>query len=110
MGRYPDLHLYVGGEWRKTPDEIAVVNPATEQEIGRLPHARKSDLDDALVAAEDGFRIWRRTSPRDRADLILKAAAILRDRQEDIARAITAEHGKPLAEARLEVIRGGRIL
>ena len=106
MGRYPDLHLYVGGEWRKTPDEIAVVNPATEQEIGRLPHARKSDLDDALVAAEDGFRIWRRTSPRDRADLILKAAAILRDRQEDIARAITAEHGKPLAEARLEVIRG----
>ena len=110
MTQYPDLHLYIGGEWRKTPDSLAVLNPATEAEIARLPHARQSDLDDALVAAEAGFRLWRRTAPRDRADIILKAAAIMRARQEEIALAITAEHGKPLAQARLEVIRGCEFL
>lgn len=106
MSPYPELKLFIGGEWRGTPEEIAVVNPATEEELGRLPHARISDLEDALTAAEAGFRIWRRVSPRDRADIILRAAAILRDRQEEIAQAITAEHGKPLPQARLEVIRG----
>ncbi|MBP5857470.1 NAD-dependent succinate-semialdehyde dehydrogenase [Marivibrio halodurans] len=106
MSSYPDLHLYIGGEWRKTATDLPVLNPATEEEIGRLPHAETSDLDDALTAAQDGFRIWSRTAPRDRADIILKASALMRERQEDIARAITAEHGKPLAQARLEVIRG----
>jgi len=106
MGRYPELRHFIGGKWRDTPDHIPVLNPATEEEIGRLPHARQSDLEDALAAAENGLRIWRNTAPRTRADTILRAAAILRDRQEEIARAITAEHGKPLAQARLEVIRG----
>jgi len=106
MKPYPNLHLYIGGEWRKTPDDLPVLNPATEAEIGRLSHARQSDLDDALTAAEHGFNIWSRTPPRDRADIMLKAAALMRERQEEIAQSITAEHGKPLAQARLEVIRG----
>lgn len=106
MNTYPDLQLYIGGTWRKTANDLPVVNPATEEEIGRLPHADPSDLDDALTAAEQGFRIWSRTAPRDRANIMLKAAALMRDRQEEIALSITAEHGKPLAQARLEVIRG----
>ncbi len=106
MKPYPNLHLYIGGEWRKTPDDLPVINPATEVEIGRLANARQSDLDDALTAAEHGFKIWSRTAPRDRADIMLKAASLMRDRQEEIAQSITAEHGKPLAQARLEVIRG----
>lgn len=103
---YPDLKLFIGGEWRKTKRDLPVVNPATEEEIGRLPHAEESDLDDALEAAENGFRIWSRTSPRDRSDIMLRAASIMRDRQEEIALSITAEHGKPLPQARMEVIRG----
>ncbi|MEM6658460.1 MAG: NAD-dependent succinate-semialdehyde dehydrogenase [Pseudomonadota bacterium] len=103
---YPELKLFIGGQWRTTASTIAVVNPATEQEIGRLPRAEISDLDDALSAAVKGFEIWSRTSPRARADTILRAAALMRDRQEDIAHSITLEHGKPLAQARLEVIRG----
>lgn len=110
MSYYPDLHLYIDGQWRKTPDSIAVLNPATEAEIARLPHARQSDLDDALAAAEKGFRIWSRTAPRDRAHIIMKAAALMRERQEEIALSITAEHGKPLPQARLEVIRGCEFL
>lgn len=106
MNTYPDLHLYIGGKWRKTARDMPVLNPATEVEIGRLSCAEQSDLDDALSAAQDGFRIWSRTAPRDRADIMLKAAALMRQRQEEIAQAITAEHGKPLDQARLEVIRG----
>ena len=103
---YPDLRLFIDGQWRKTADDLAVVNPATEEEIGRLPCAARSDLDDALDAAVKGFRVWSRTPPRDRANLIRHAAALMRERQEEIARSITLEHGKPLPQARLEVVRG----
>ncbi len=106
MSTYPDLHLYINGEWRKTANDIPVLNPATEEEIGRLPHADLRDLDDALDAAAAGFRVWRKTAPADRASVLYKAAKLMRERQEDIATAITAEHGKPLDQARLEVIRG----
>ena len=103
---YCDLKLLIGGKWRKTANDLSVVNPATEEELGRLPCAGQNDLDDALEAAENGFKIWSRTAPRDRADIIMRAAALMRDRQEEIAKAITAEHGKPLPQARMEVIRG----
>ncbi|MEL7448666.1 MAG: NAD-dependent succinate-semialdehyde dehydrogenase [Pseudomonadota bacterium] len=106
MSTYPDLNLYIDGEWRKTAADIPVVNPATEEEIGRLPHADQGDLDDALAAAEKGFRTWSRTPPVARAKVLMKAAALMRERQEEIATAITAEHGKPLPQARMEVIRG----
>lgn len=103
---YPDLGLFIAGKWRKTAQDLPVINPATEAEIGRLPRAALSDLDDAIAAAKDGFKVWSRTSPRDRSDTILRAARLMRDRQEEIAQSITLEHGKPLAQARLEVIRG----
>ncbi len=106
MSTYPDLKLYINGKWRKTTEHIPVLDPATEAEIGRLPHAEQSDLDDALEAAEKGFRTWSRTPPAERANVLLKAAALMRERQEEIATAITAEHGKPLPQARSEVIRG----
>ncbi len=103
---YPELSLFIDGKRRKTERDMPVVNPATEQEIGRLPCASQGDLDDALTAAIKGFDRWSRTSPRERADTILRAAALMRERQEEIATSITLEHGKPLAQARLEVIRG----
>lgn len=106
MSTYPDLCLYINGEWRKTANDLPVLDPATEEEIGRLPHADKSDLDDAVAAAEKGFKTWRQVAPAERARVLYKAAALMRERQEEIATAITAEHGKPLDQARLEVIRG----
>ncbi|MCH2069255.1 MAG: NAD-dependent succinate-semialdehyde dehydrogenase [Shimia sp.] len=106
MHTYPDLQLFINGQWRNSAKTLPVVNPATEAVLGQLPCASRADLEDALRAAEAGFEVWRKTSPRARADLIVRAAAIMRDRQEEIAQSITAEHGKPLAQARLEVIRG----
>ena len=86
--------------------DAARCEPSTEAEIGRLPIATNNDLDDALTAAEAGFAVWRQTPPRDRADLIRHAAALMRERQDEIAHSITLEHGKPFQQARLEVIRG----
>ena len=106
MTSYPDLRMYIDGAWRTTAEHLPVVNPATEEVIGRLPCADARDLDDALAAAEKGFAVWRRTTPRDRADVMTRAAAIMRARQDEIAHSITLEHGKPYRQAQLEVIRG----
>ena len=106
MIQYPDLQLYIGGAWRKTADGQPVLNPADESVIGSVPVATRTDLDAALSAAADGFRIWSRTSPAARAKIMLKAAALMRERVEEIAYSITLEHGKPIAQARLEVVRG----
>lgn len=110
MSTYPELYLYIDGKWRKTASDLPVLNPATEEEIGRLPRAETSDLDDALESACSGFAVWRSTAPAERAAVLMRAAAIMRDRQDEIATCITAEHGKPLSQARLEVIRGCEFL
>lgn len=103
---YPELRLYIDGDWRRTEHTMPVVNPATEDVIGALPVATAADLDDALTAADAGFEVWSRTAPKDRADTVRAAAALMRERQDEIAHAITLEHGKPISQARLEVIRG----
>ena len=103
---YPEPQLFIDGQWRTTAESLPVVNPATAAEIGRVPVATQSDLDDALDAATTGFKLWSTTSPRDRADLVRAAARLMRERQDEIAHSITLEHGKPFQQARLEVIRG----
>lgn len=101
-----DVQLYIGGKWRRTAHTQPIINPADEKVIGTVAVANTSDLEDAVAAAEQGFRIWSRTAPAKRAAVLMKAAALLRERQEIVARSITLENGKPLSEARLEVIRG----
>ena len=106
MTDYPDVGLYIGGTWRTAADDLPVVNPANEQVIGRLARAGRQDLDDALEAAAKGFEVWSQTAPKDRADVLRRAAAIMRERHAEIAHAITLELGKPYQQAKLEVIRG----
>jgi succinate-semialdehyde dehydrogenase/glutarate-semialdehyde dehydrogenase len=106
MLQYPDLQLYIGGSWRRGTSGQPVLNPADESVIGTIPAASRTDLDDAIAAAADGLKVWSRTSPARRAEIIRKAAALMRERIEEIAFTITLEHGKPIAQARLEVIRG----
>jgi len=106
MHPYPELMLFINGTWRSTADSLPVVNPATEQVIGRVPVATPHDLDEALAAAAAGFELWSQTSPKMRSDLVRRASALMRERQDEIARSITLEHGKPFEQARLEVIRG----
>ena len=109
---YTDLALHIGGDWqggdgRKGED---VVNPATEKPLARLPHASQSDLDAALAAAEKGFKVWRATSAYDRAKVLRKAASLVRERAEVIARIMTQEQGKVFGESRLEVLTTADII
>lgn len=105
MKDYPELNLLIDGQWRAASNGATqdVVNPATEQILGALPAASSEDLDAALDSAERGFATWRAMSCHARARIMIDAANLIRDRVESIARAVTLENGKPLAEARMEV-------
>ena len=103
---YSVAELFINNEWRRPSDDLPVLNPATGAVCSKVAVAARADLDDALSAAEKGFKIWRDTPPAKRSEVMFRAAALMRERQEEIARSITLEQGKPITEARLEVIRG----
>ena len=103
---YPALSLYIDGEFiqgggRREQD---VFNPATNQVIGKLPHATTEDLDRALASAQRAFESWRHSSPMERSKILRKIAELARERSKDIGRNITLDQGKPLAEAVGEVV------
>ncbi len=106
MQTYPDVKLHINGEWLDAigGETIPVVDPATEEVIGKIAHARKADLDLALDASEKGFRVWRDTSPVERSRIMRRAADLMRARVDQIAYVMTREQGKPLAQSRMEVI------
>ena len=106
---YPELELYIDGRWKRADGE-AVLNPADETVLGTVPSATIADLDDAIAAAERGFRVWRKTSPAKRTQIILKAASLIRERVNEMAVAMTMEQGKPIEQARLEILRGCDII
>ncbi|MCO5066302.1 MAG: NAD-dependent succinate-semialdehyde dehydrogenase [Rhizobiaceae bacterium] len=103
---YQDTLLHIGGRWSEGSGggRIPVLNPATEETIGWVAKAEKADLEQAVAAAVKGFQVWRRVSAFERSKVMRKAADIIRERTEDIARAMTTEQGKPLAQARLETL------
>jgi len=109
---YPDVQLLIDGVWRPGArgSSMPIVDLATDETIGLLAHAKREDLDAALEAAAKGFEIWRKTSAYTRARIMRKAADIFRSRAEYITWLITREQGKPLAEARIEVLNGADII
>ena len=103
---YPTLHLYIDGEFINAEGrrEQDVLNPATGQVIGKLPHATTEDLDQALAAAARAFEGWKKTSPLDRSKVLRKVAELARERAKDIGHGMTLDQGKPLAESVGEVM------
>ncbi|MFN3295527.1 NAD-dependent succinate-semialdehyde dehydrogenase [Caldimonas sp.] len=103
---YPHTQLFIAGQWCDAADgrTLPVFNPATGQEIGRVAHAGQADLDRALQAAQQGFETWRDMAPAERAKIMRRAAALIRERANEIAPLITQEQGKPLAEAKAETL------
>lgn len=101
---YDDLNLYIDGAWRAASDggTRGVHDPATEDQLGTIAVATEADLDAALSAAQAGFAEWRRVGTWDRGAALRRVAQLIRDRTEDIARVMSLETGKPLAEARGE--------
>jgi len=103
---YESYGLFIEGHWRQAADAatLPVVDPATEEAVGVIPVATPADLDEALGAAENGFRAWRSVSVNERAACLRRVAEGIRERVDEIARMVTLEMGKPLAEARAEVL------
>lgn len=109
---YPEIAMFIAGKWRGAGDggTLPVLNPATEQTIGHVPLATEADLEEAAEATAAGFRIWREVPAFDRYKIMRRAADLIRDRAEAIVQIMTAEQGKPLAEARIETLACADIL
>ena len=105
---YAQPQLYINGQWLAAESRHTepVLNPANGKELAQLPHASQADLDAALAAAQQAFPLWRSTSPQERSRILRQAATLMRERCESIARMMTLEQGKPLREAKLEVLAG----
>ena len=108
MSNYPHVQLYIDGHWREGADarKLPVLNPATGEVMGELACAEIADLEEVAQAVNRGFDVWRKISAFDRYKIMRKASQLLRDRVETVANLMTLEQGKPLAEARMEVMAG----
>ncbi len=108
---YAELSLYVDGERLGTAGRAVhgVVNPATGAVLGELPLATPGDLDRALDTAARGYRLWRGRAAHERSRVLAGASQLLRQRIDRIAAIATLEEGKPLAEARAEVMMAANL-
>ncbi len=109
---YPHTQLFIDGQWcdAASGQTLAVLNPATGKEIGRVAHAGIADLDRALAAAQRGFELWRDTPALERSAVMRRAAALMRERAADIGALMTMEQGKPLAESKAEATMSAEII
>jgi succinate-semialdehyde dehydrogenase/glutarate-semialdehyde dehydrogenase len=106
------MGLYIDGVWSDGSEGHSqeIFNPATGGVLGTVPHASPADLDRALEAAGRGFAVWRALSADERTAILHRAAGLLRERAQAIGTAMTLEQGKPLPEARGEVMRVAKLL
>jgi succinate-semialdehyde dehydrogenase/glutarate-semialdehyde dehydrogenase len=109
---YPHVQLLINNEWRpgRGNATIPVHNPADGSVIGSVARATIADLDEALAATEKGFAIWRNTPALERSKTMRAAAQLLRERADAIARLMTLEQGKPLVEAKGEIVMAADII
>ena len=102
---YEELSLYIDGKFTQGNSGVTsdVLNPSKDTVLGKLPHAKKPELDAALAAADRSYKEWKRVSAYERSKILRKAADLLRARSDDIAKVLTQEQRKVLVEAKMEV-------
>jgi succinate-semialdehyde dehydrogenase / glutarate-semialdehyde dehydrogenase len=104
--------VYVDGAWRTPHDapELVVHDPGTGDEVARLPAGGAADARAAIAAAARAFPRWSALSAEERGAPLRRAHALVLERADELSRALTLEQGKPLAEARGEVLWGAEFL
>ncbi|MFO1091949.1 MAG: aldehyde dehydrogenase family protein [Planctomycetaceae bacterium] len=102
--------MFFAGEWRNTPVTANVVSPYSGQVIDTVPQADVADVDRALATLQSGAVAMRQLPAFRRAEILHKAAAVMRARVEDLARTISSEEGKALAESRTEARRAADVI
>jgi acyl-CoA reductase-like NAD-dependent aldehyde dehydrogenase len=105
-----DLRMHLGGEWTGNGVTLEVRSPYSGEVIATVPRAAAADADRAIAGAVEGARQMRALPAHERAAILERAAAIADARVEQLARTISAESGKAIAEARGEAGRAGSIL
>jgi succinate-semialdehyde dehydrogenase / glutarate-semialdehyde dehydrogenase len=96
---------FVGGRWIVADDgrTVGVINPATRQELGKIPRLGPAETNRAITAARDAFTAWSRRPAHERSDILRAWANLMIARREDLARLMTLEQGKPISESRGEI-------
>ncbi len=97
------VDLLINGTWVEGREKLSVLNPADEEVIGTAAVATQAEVDAAVESAERAFQTWSRTPPAHRAALLRRAAQLVRERVDALARLLTLEQGKPLKDARGEI-------
>ena len=100
---YSKFGQFIDGKWQTSKETYEVINPATEEIIGKVSKASSTDVEKVLKVAQKGFDIWKKTAPWQRSYIIRKIADLMRKKNEVLAIWLTLEVGKPLAEGKAEV-------
>ena len=102
---YSRFGQFIDGKWQQSDknETYEVFNPANEELIGRVSKASSSDVEKALKSSEIGFRNWKKFSPWSRSLIIRKIADLIRKKNNELAKWMTLETGKPLSEGLAEV-------
>ena len=108
---YEKFGQFIDGKWQSSSsgETYDVLNPATEDVIGKASKANTEDINKALKSAEQGLEIWKNTPPWERAKIIRKISDLIRKKTDILAKWLTLEVGKPLAEAAGEINGAGDI-
>ena len=102
---YSKFGQFIDGKWQQSQNNETydVINPSTEELVGKASKASSADVEKALKSAHLGFQVWKKFSPWDRANIIRKIADLIRKKNNELAKWMTLETGKPLTEGLAEV-------
>ncbi|PFX17403.1 succinate-semialdehyde dehydrogenase, mitochondrial-like [Stylophora pistillata] len=97
---------YIGGKWKNCEAKFSVYNPATGQEIGRVSDMGREDAEEAVKQAYDAFKVWKNVTTKERSQKLRNWYDLIVKHEEDLAKMLTSEQGKPLFEAKGEIKYG----
>lgn len=104
------MKMLLGGAWVDRPNRVEVLNPFDDSLVDTVPRSTLADVEQALVSAERGARAMRGLTGNHRYEVLHRVTDLLFDRMDDLARTITLEEGKILAESRMEAMRAREII
>ena len=104
------MQMFTAGSWVDGAEAIPVINPFNNEEVGTVPRASSDQIEAALAYAVEGAKVIRKISGYERYHILMRAAKLMEERTEDLARTITLEEGKILPEATLEVSRAAETM
>ncbi len=102
---YKKFGQFINGKWQSSSsnETYEVINPATEEVLGKASKANNKDIQLALKSAEKGLEVWKNTSPWERSKILRKISDLIRKKKDILSKWLTLEVGKPISEAPGEV-------